>query len=121
MANKGKWKNYLDGLPPWKQNVLAGLVLVLVAAMMPLLLTTFLSPNTAILSLSVFFAILAICRLTHFLLKQCIRNPFVSVILTIAILTGIMFSSWRALQWYRFNLGGVRDASSARSGSPAKN
>ena len=109
MADKGKWKNYLDGLPTWKQNALAGLALVLVAAMMPALLTTFLSPNTILLSLSVFFAILAICRLTHFLLKQCIRNPLVSVLLTLAILTGIMFSSWRALQWYRFNLGGVCD------------
>ena len=109
MANKGKWKRYLDGLPPWKRNALAGLALVLVAAMMPLLLTTLLSPNTILLSLSVFFAILAICRLTHFLLKQWIKNPFVSVLLTLAILTGIMFSSWRALQWYRFNLGGVCD------------
>ena len=109
MADKGKWKRYFDGLPPWKRNALAGLALVLTAALMPVLLTTFLSPNTMLLSLSVFFAILAICRLTHFLLKQWIRNPYVSVLLTLAILTGIMFSSWRALQWYRFNLGGVCD------------
>ena len=109
MSSKGKWNRYFDGLPPWKQNALACLALVLTAAMMPLLLTTFLSPNTTILSLFVFFAILAICRLTHFLLRQCIRNPFVSVFLTIAILTCIMFSSWRGLQWYRFNMAGVCD------------
>ncbi len=109
MANKGKWKRYLDGLPPWKRNALAILALVLIAALMPFLLTTFLSPNTTLLSLSVFFAILAICRLTHFLLKQCIRNPFVSVILTIAILLGIMVSSWQGLKWYRSNMGGVCD------------
>ena len=109
MSSKGKWKSYLDGMPPWKRNALAALALVLTAALMPFLLTTFRSPDTMLLSLSVFFAILAICRLTHFLLKQCIRNPLVSVLLTLAILTGIMFSSWRALQWYRFNLGGVCD------------
>ena len=107
MADKGKWKRYFDGLPPWKRNALAGLALVLTAALMPFLLTTFQSPNTMLLSLSVFFAILAICRLTHFLLKQCIRNPLVNVLLTLAILTGIMFSSWRAFQWGRLNLGGT--------------
>ncbi len=115
MANEGKWKRYFDGLPTWKQNALAGLALVLVAAMMPFLLTTFLSPTTSILSLSIFFAILAICRLTHFLLKQCIRNPLVSVIFTLAIVTGIMFSSWRVFQWYRLNLGGVCDGETWRT------
>ena len=109
MADKGKWKRYFDGLPPWKRNALAGLALVLTAALMPFLLTTFQSPTTTLLSLSVFFAILAICRLTHFLLKQWIRNPYVSVILTIAILLGVMFSSWQGLKWYRNNMGGVCD------------
>lgn len=109
MADKGKWKRYFDGLPTWKKNALAGLALVLVAAIMPFLLTTFQSPNTMLLSLSVFFAILAICRLTHFLLKQCIRNPYVSVILTIAILLGVMFSSWQELKWYKGNMAGVCD------------
>ena len=109
MANKGKWKRYLDDLPPWRRNALAGLALVLTAALMPFLLTTFRSPATTLLSLSVFFAILAICRLTHFLLKQWIRNPYVSVILTIAILLGVMFSSWQGLKWYRSNMAGVCD------------
>lgn len=109
MADKGKWKRYFDGLPPWKRNALAGLALVLTAALMPFLLLTFRSPNTMLLSLSVFFAILAICRLTHFLLKQWIRNPYVSVILTIAILLGVMFSSWHGLKWYKGNMGGVCD------------
>jgi len=109
MANKGKWKSFFDGLPPWKRNALAGLALVLTAALMPFLLTTFQSPNTMLLSLSVFFAILAICRLTHFLLKQWIRNPYVSVILTIAILLGVMFSSWQGLKWYKSNMAGVCD------------
>ena len=109
MANKGKWKRYFDGLPTWLQNALAGLALVLVAALMPFLLLTFQSPNTMLLSLSVFFAILAICRLTRFLLKQCIKNPVVIEILILVIVTGIMFSSWRAFQWGRLNLGGVCD------------
>ena len=109
MADKGKWKRYLDGLPTWKRNALAALALVLTAALMPFLLTTFRSPATTLLSLSVFFAILAICRLTHFLLKQWIRNPYVSVILTIAILLGVMFSSWQGLKWYRSNMAGVCD------------
>jgi hypothetical protein len=109
MANKGKWKSYLDGLPPWKRNALACLALVLIAAMMPFLLITFQSPTTMLLSLSVFFAILAICRLTHFLLKQCIKNPYVSAFLTIAILIGVMFSSWQGLKWYRSNMAGVCD------------
>ena len=109
MSSKGKWKSYLDGMPPWKRNALAALALVLIAALMPFLLTTFLSPDTMLLTLSVFFAILALCRLTHFLLKQCIKNPFVSVFLTIGILIGIMFSSWRTLQWYRDDMAGVCD------------
>ena len=109
MKNQGKWKRCINGLPPWKKNALAGLALVLVVAMMPFLLTTFRSPYTMLLSLSVFFAILAICRLTHFLLKQYIRNPFVSASLTIVILLGVMVSSWRGLQWYRSNMGGVCD------------
>lgn len=109
MADKGKWKRYFDGLPTWKRNALAGLALVLTAALMPFLLLTFQSPNTMLLSLSVFFAILAICRLTHFLLKQCIKNPYVSVILTIAILLGVMFSSWQGLKWYKGNMAGVCD------------
>jgi len=109
MADKGKWKRYFDGLPTWKKNALAGLALVLTAALMPFLLITFQSPNTMLLSLSVFFAILAICRLTHFLLKQWIRNPYVSVILTIAILLSVMFSSWQELKWYKGNMAGVCD------------
>ena len=109
MSSKGKWKSYLDGMPPWKRNALAALALVLTAALMPFLLTTFRSPDTMLLSLSVFFAILAICRLTHFLLRQCFKNPFVSVFLTIGILIGIMFSSWRTLQWYSGNMAGVCD------------
>ena len=107
MTSREKWKLFIDGLPPWKRNALAGLALVLIAAMMPFLLATFLSPNTMLLTLSVFFAILALCRLTHFLLRQWIKNPFVSVILTIAILTGILFSSWRTLQWYRDDMAGI--------------
>ena len=107
MADKGKWKRYFDGLPPWKRNALAGLALVLTAALMPALLTTFLSPATTLLSLSVFFAILAIYRLTQFLLKQCVKNPVVRELLILVILIGVMFSSWRAFQWYRFNLGGA--------------
>ena len=109
MADKGKWKRYFDGLPPWKQNTLAGLALVLTAALMPALLTTFLSPATTLLSLSVFFAILAIYRLTQFLLKQCVKNSVVCELIILVILIGVMFSSWRAFQWYRFNLGGVCD------------
>lgn len=109
MANKGKWKRYFDGLPTWEQNALAGLALVLVAATMPALFVTLLSPNTMLLSLSVFFAILAIYRLARFLLKQYIRNPVVLEILILVIVTGIMFSSWRAFQWGRLNLGGVCD------------
>ena len=109
MSSKGKWKSYLDGMPPWKRNALAALALVLTAALMPFMLTTFRSPDTMLLSLSVFFAILAICRLTHFLLRQCFKNPFVSVFLTIGILIGIMFASWRTLQWYSGNMAGFCD------------
>ena len=110
MSSKGKWKSYLDGMTPWKRNALAILALVLTAAAMPFLLVTLLSPNTMLLSLSVFFAILALCRLTHFLLKQWIKNPYAGVLLTIVIIIGILFSSWRTLQWYRGYLAGLCDA-----------
>ena len=109
MAGKGKWKRYFDGLPTWKKNALAGLALVLTAALMPFLLLTFQSPTTMLLSLSVFFAILAIYRLTQFLLKQCVKNSVACELIILVILIGVMFSSWRAFQWYRFNLGGVCD------------
>jgi len=104
MTNEGKWKRFFDGLPPWKQNALAVLALVLVAAMMPVVFLLLVHPAFLLLILS---AVIVMCRLLHFLFKQYIRQALLRGILTAIILSLVLGLSFIGAQRYIKNKAGV--------------
>ena len=113
MENEGKWKRFFDGLPQWKQNALASLALVLVAAMMPVVFLLLVHPAFLLLILS---AVIVMCRLLHFLFKQYIRQALLRGILTAIILSLVLGVSFIGAQRYIRNKAGVccSDCSSIR-------